>query len=138
MDIKLVTATDADNPDENDVYLDPETGDVVWFGADGSTTPEEVAQHIRVRLRMFKGEWFIDVDEGMPYFDEILEKGITDGRIAGIVSKVILGTPGVAALNSLSLNRDNSTRTLNVTFEAVLDSGHVLNSDDFGPFFVEV
>lgn len=139
MDMKLVTSVDADNPDENDIYLDPATGDAVWLGQFGDIDPVEVAQHIRMRLRMWLGEWFLDLGEGVPYLDEILEKGIDDGSIGAILKAVILGTPGVATINSLSLKRDNAARTLNVTFEAVLDNGHVLSSDDFDvPFVLEV
>lgn len=139
MDLRLVTSVDDDNPDENDVYIDPATGDVMWFGQFEDIDADEVAQHIRMRLRMWRGEWFLNADEGVPYLDEILEKGIDDGSIGAILKAVILGAPGVATINSLSLKRDNAARTLNVTFEAVLDSGHVLNSDDFDvPFVVEV
>lgn len=137
MDLQLTVSVDADNPVENDVYLDPNTGDVNWFGVD-VLDPAEVAQAIRARLRMWKGEWFADVDEGTPYLDEIFEKGITDGRIAYILTQVIAGTPAVSAVSSLSLDRNNSTRNLNVTFVAVLATGYVLTSADFGEFIVEV
>lgn len=139
MDIKLVTSTDSTNPDENDFALDGPNGDFVWFSsADGTPTPEEVAQHIRCRLRMWRGEDSAAPDEGTPYLDAILEKGVSDGRVASILRGIILATPGVARINSFSTELDKTTSVLNVKFEAVLDSGHVLNSDDFGPFIVEV
>lgn len=136
MDLKLVYVVDADNPTEGDLQL--VDGDLVWMGADGTTTAEEVAQRIRTRLRMFKGEWFANEDEGVPYFDEILEKGVADGRVEAIIRAVILGTPGVASLNSYVHERDESTRSLTISFEAVTDDGFVFSSADFGPFTVGV
>ena len=137
MDVLLTTVVDADNPVENDLYLDPATGDVAWVGID-AIDPAEVAQYIRCRLRMWKGEWFADLNEGVPYLDEIFEKGVADGRIAYILTQVIAGTPGVSSVSSFSLARDKAARRLNVTFEAVLDTGYVLSSADFGEFIVEV
>jgi hypothetical protein len=138
MDIKLVSQVDATNPDENDIALDGPNGDVVWLGTSGALDPEEVAQHIRVRLRFWKGEDVAAPDEGTPYLDAILDKGASDGRIASILRRIVLGTPGVASINSFSTELDKAESVLIVKFEAVLDGGHVLNSDDFGPFIAEV
>ena len=138
MDIKLVSQVDATNPNENDIALTAPGGDVIWLGASGVIDPQEVAQHIKCRLRLWKTDEVTSPDEGMPYLDEILDKGVPESRIAIFVRQMILGTPGVSSLASLSLNVVKDARTLNVSFVAVLDSGHVLNSDDFGPFILEV
>ncbi len=122
LDIKL---------EDDDIYIDPDTGDVVWI--EGA---EAIAQHIRCRLRMFKGEWFHNTDEGVPWFDEILEKGISDGRIAGILRQVIEGTPGVLEVTSLVLVRNREERSLAVTFEASTDEGVNIVSTDYGVFEV--
>lgn len=123
MDIKL--------DDTGDIAI--ESGDVVWI--EGA---EAIAQHIRCRLRMFKGEWFLNEDEGVPWFDEIFEKGVEDGRIAAILRQVILGTPGVTSLTSLAISHDRATREMTVTFEATTDLGVDITSADYGPFVVEV
>jgi hypothetical protein len=136
MDLKLTVVVDDENPIEGDLHLSG--GDVVWFGLDGKLSPEEIAQSIRVRLRMWKGEWFLNPDEGTPYYEEILEKGIEDGRVGAILRRIILDVPGVASINAFSLNRDNQARTLTVTFEVITDGGYVLHSSDFGPFVVVV
>jgi hypothetical protein len=131
MDVKLTVTEDVDNPVAGDLYLD--AGDVSWI--DGA---EAVAQHIRCRLRMFHGEWFLNEDEGTPWFDSILEKGITDGRIASILRRVIAGTPGVVSVSNVSLTRDSSARQLDVEFECVTDEGVTITSDDYGPFVVPI
>jgi hypothetical protein len=132
MNIKLTTTTDVDNPIEGDLHL--EGGDFVWM----QDTDEEIAQRIRCRLGMFKGEWFVNPDEGVPYFEEILEKGVNDGRVAAILRGVILGTPGVASLNRFTVERDNENRALTLQFEAVRETGSILRSEEFGDFIVDV
>jgi hypothetical protein len=137
MNLKLTPAdeVDVDNPVEGDLHLS--SGDVVWLGKDGFD-PAEFAQRIRCRLRMFKNEWFLNTDEGVPYFDEIFEKGITDGRVVSIIQGVIVGTPGVVSAFVTIDDRDRAARTISVSFEAELENGYVLKSTDFAPFVVEV
>jgi hypothetical protein len=129
LDIKVTYETDDDNTIAGDLHLTD--GDVVWI--DGA---EAVAQHIRARLKMFKGEWFLNEDEGVPWFDEIFEKGTTDARISAILRQVILGTPGVTTLTSLTLERNRAERSLAVTFEAVTDEGVNIVSSDYGEFSI--
>lgn len=134
MNLKLTTAADvdADNPIEGDLHLTE--GDMTWM----DDTDEEVAQRIRCRIEMFKLEWFVNPDEGVPAYEEIFEKGTSDDRIAAIYRQVILGTPGIASLPVLTLERDNVERSLTLAFEAVRENGSILRSADFAPFVVEV
>lgn len=134
MDLRLVTPEEAAapgtiNPVEGDLYLD-EHGDVPWL--DGR---DAIAQHIRIRLRFFYGEWFQNTDEGIPYFQELLEKGAQD-RAEAILRKVVLGTPGVVALNAFAVVFDNAKRSGVVTFEAAISDGSALVSGDYGTFVV--
>ena len=70
---RLVRAADigADNPTEHDLYL--EGGDLQTI--DDS---EATAQGIKTRLLFFKGESFEDQREGVPYYQELLRKGLAD------------------------------------------------------------
>ncbi len=128
MDLRLVTATDGDNPNVGDLKLD-ENGQI-------TLTPDlesAVAQHIAVRLRMFFGEWFLDARQGVPYFELILVKNPDIGRITGIFRSIALETPGVAAVERLALDLDATTRILTVSdLRIKLDNGATLTSADFG------
>jgi len=139
LDIKLTNETDDDNDTLGDLHLTD--GDVVWI--DGA---EAVAQHVRCRLRMFKGEWFLNEDEGVPYFedddapnlDAIFKKGMPDTRISQILRQVVLGTPGITSVTSLTLERNRSERHLSVVFEAVTDDGVSIQSSDYGEFIIKI
>lgn len=132
MDIRLVGTIDGSNPDVDDLYLNSH-GDLEWV-----TGEDAIAQHIRIRLRFFKGEWFLNTGEGLPYFQEILQKGTSRARIEALFRKTITGTPGVSGLNAFSMQYDGTTRALTLTFEAQLDEGGTLESTDYPPFVLEV
>jgi len=132
MDIKLAYKVDANNPIVDDLFLD-DNGQLAWtIGA------EAIAQHIRIRLRFFKGEWFLDPDEGIPYFQEVFKKQTGRDRVEKILRKAITDTPGVAKLLKFSATYEASNRSLHVIFDALLDTGKVLKSTDFGLFILRV
>ncbi|MHB8736320.1 MAG: hypothetical protein ACYC6M_13545 [Terriglobales bacterium] len=87
---------------------------------------DAIAQHLRMRLRLVRGEWFLDLDAGTDYPGVIWKKGATDAQVAAELKRVILGTDGVAALRAFALTRDNTSRTATVTFDAQLDTGALI------------
>jgi len=103
MDLKLTTDGD----------LDFSTGDLILL-----EHPDDIAQHLRIRLRFFLGEWFLDQRIGIPYFEKILIKNPNEAVIRSIYRDVILTTPGVEALRSLELSYDEILRKLTVEFDA--------------------
>ena len=84
---------------------------------------EAIAQHCEIRLRTFKGEWFLDTRIGVPWFEEILKKAPQLGVVSGILKQVILGTPGILSLQTFDIDFDLPTRELLVTFEAATTDG---------------
>lgn len=59
-------------------------------------SPECVAQAVLTRLRLYRGEWFLDTREGLDR-DRILGYGTQATRDAEIKAR-ISGTPGVASI----------------------------------------
>lgn len=64
-------------------------------------SPSCVAQAILTRLRLWAGEWFLDLSEGTPYKEQVLGYG-TQGTRDLAIKERILGTPGVTELLSYS------------------------------------
>ncbi|CAN0620561.1 conserved protein of unknown function [Burkholderia multivorans] len=77
-------------------------------------TPETVAQAVLTRLRLLRGEWFLDTTAGMPWSTEVLGKG-TSSTYDAAIRECILGTTGVTEITSYSSTRDPDTRALSVT-----------------------
>lgn len=90
--------------------------------ADGAS----VVQAIRVALQRFKGEWFLNVEDGMPYFEDILVKNPNLGQVHRRFVDHIESVAGVDRVETLTLNLNSETRELFVTFEALLDLGELV------------
>jgi hypothetical protein len=116
-----------------DLQIDEDRNFVINNG-DVSMTPtddEGIAQNIVQRLRILKGEWFLDRTVGLPYFEIILEKNPDSNLVATIIKNTILETKGVTKLNKFSLYFDNKARKASVTFEVTTENGATLaNSEE--------
>ena len=71
--------------------------------------PDAPAQAVKTRLNLRLGEWFLDTSAGTPYNTQILGK-YTSGTRDMAVRTRILGTQGVAQIDSYSSSFDPNTR----------------------------
>jgi len=83
-------------------------------------------QAVTTRLRLFKGEWFLNLDSGVPWFQRVFVKPARLGEIERIIRSTILQTEGVDKLTKFDLVFDSSTRKLSVGFE-----GTTIYGDEF-------
>lgn len=94
-----------------------ENGDLVK-----TTGADLIRQLWLIRVRVFKGEWVLDVDSGVPYVQEVLAKSANNRRLDEIFRDMTLATPGVLAVQSIAFSEiDVLTRTISVTVEAVIE-----------------
>lgn len=118
-------------PVGRDLALDAATADFLLNKGDLYLTTEyqAISQDVRLRLRFFEGEWFLDLDAGVPYFQSILVKSPNLDVIRDVISDAILEAPGVRSITSLNLDFDKATRELSVTGSVNTDLGELnLNS----------
>ena len=111
-----------------DIKLDPATHDLTVENFDFGLVDDadRVRQQIAIRLQFFKGEWFLDLDFGVPWFQEILGvKPPPLDRIEDIIRTQVLSTPDVLELESLELDYIGATRTLAVSLRAKTTFGTV-------------
>lgn len=87
-----------------------------------------VLQDILCRLRTFEGEWFLNVNLGLPYFQQVLVKNPDVALVAAEYKETILTTPGVKSLDKFTLDIDRLTRRLFVTFTCSTVAGKVTYS----------
>ncbi|MDK1020043.1 MAG: hypothetical protein QGD90_00205 [Candidatus Hydrogenedentes bacterium] len=101
-----------------DLGLDVTTNDLVFTGRNLTTVSGAalVAQRLKVILQLFKGEWFLDADAGIPWFQEILEKGVDVTVVDAILRAAILGVTDVNRLLIYSSEIDAAARTISVAF----------------------
>lgn len=77
---------------------------------------DEVVQMLRQELRFFFTEWFLDLNQGVPYYEEITVKNPNLQRLAAIFKDKILSIPGVLELISFDLTYENP-RELHLSFQ---------------------
>jgi hypothetical protein len=76
-------------------------------------SPECVAQAVATRLRLLRGEWFLDLSEGTPYAPAVLGKHTRESYDFAIRRR-ILETEGVTDIEEYESVFDGETRKLTV------------------------
>lgn len=79
---------------------------------------EQVRQQLLIKLKLWRGEWFLDTEFGTPYIQQILGKQLTLSGALAALRKSILEVEGVRQIVSFSYKFNNQTRFLQVEFTA--------------------
>jgi len=87
---------------------------------------EIVEQRLRQALLTFKGEWFLNVDLGIPYYQEILGQKNSIDSVKAILINAIKKVDGVKELVELNLNLNEQNNVLVVQLNIIDDANNVL------------
>jgi hypothetical protein len=95
--------------------------------------PEAVIQRIRIRFRLWRGEWFLDTRIGVPYREQVLVKNPDKPLVSALFRRVVAETPGVQNVEALDAVYDRRARSVLVNARATLTDGAlvVINSEPF-------
>lgn len=118
-----------------DITLNVNTNDLILDGGNDLMiidNAERVAQQIRIKLKTFKEEWFLDNTFGVPYFESIFVKNPSEELIRNILRAQIKEVDDVESVDSITLEIDNATRTLTVDFETSTAYGLVTGKEVLG------
>ncbi len=91
-----------------------ENGDIVTSGRQFAVEGDAVARNVRHRLRLFLGEYYLDISDGTPWFQAILGKTPQDVAELNLKNR-ILTTPGVATIQRFAFRTDRNERRITVT-----------------------
>ena len=80
---------------------------------------EAVAQSVLTRLRMWLHEWYLDTNDGTPYYQQVLGKHTQTEAVQAIYQR-IRETAGVNRITEFSTAFDPDTRKLRI--EVTLDT----------------
>lgn len=112
--------------DPIDWKLDPTTHDlVITTDLAWTSGTEAVAQGCKIVVGMIEGEWFADLDEGVPYLERstvpasraLLGQKFNPEKTRAAMRPELLSVPGVTNINYLNPTFDRKTREMTVDFE---------------------
>jgi len=84
---------------------------------------EAVRQRVLQRLRLYRGESFIDAEAGVPYLTDLLGERLPSALAGSIIADQIRGVRGVVAVANVDAQLDPATRRLSVSADVSADDG---------------
>lgn len=92
-----------------------DSGDIAASGTQFIGGREEIAQTVLTRYRLFLGEYFRDVTDGTPWYQQILGKFTSLANAEAALRGRASRTGGVIRLTSFSADFDINTRKYSVS-----------------------
>lgn len=92
-----------------------------------SDSAQTVAQKVVQRLRLWEGEWFLDVTAGTPWKARVLGRKYSK-NIVQIIKQRIEETEGVQSVSSLDVSFDGNSRNLKITAHIMTEWGGAIVS----------
>jgi hypothetical protein len=111
-----------------DLALDPLDGDIVIAGGDLALVhgADAVAQDIKLRVALFKGEWPLDTRVGIDYRTLFFERRPPDQVVRAVFTQVLRETGGVASVDRLQIGFARAERSLNISATVTTTAGEVV------------
>ena len=110
-----------------DLALDQQTGDLILYNFDLGLVDKlnQVIQNLAIRLRFIRGEWFLNIDAGIPYYQYFFVKKPNRIQIESFIINEIVTTRNISQLTEFSSGYDAVYRRFRVRFKAISDYGVV-------------
>lgn len=115
-----------------DLALDPVTGDLALSAGKAALTSggDAVAQRLRLRLALWRGEYVLDQGVGIPYVDLLGRKGGAPALLESYLRQAAASCPGVDALEAFTLALGSDRRAV-VSLRAHARGGEPVTLDAF-------
>jgi hypothetical protein len=105
-----------------DVYFD-DSGDLVE-----ASGPQETTENSKFRLQIIAGELFEDERPGVPWLTDMVDPQVSIDAKKQILRAVVLSTPGIQSLDSLTIAVNDITGTAEVAFSGTANNGESFNT----------
>jgi hypothetical protein len=111
-----------------DIALDPITNDLVFeqFDFDLVDDTRQIMQNLGIRLRFFLGEWYLNINIGVPYYQFFFIKAPNQIQIESILMEEIVNTRGIIEITKFQADFNERSRRFSVNFGARSISGEEL------------
>jgi hypothetical protein len=81
----------------------------------------EVVQAAKIAILFIRGDWFLNLLEGLPWFTEMFNTQVSFTTKRDYIKEAILNTYGVTRIDSFNFGPDNSERKANISFKVLTD-----------------
>jgi len=111
-----------------DIALDKKTHDLIFEDFDFKLYEEtdQIMQNLNIRLRFFLGEWFLDILQGLPYYESFFIKAPNLIHADAYLKNEILTTRGIVEITEFETSFEPKKRVYRVKFSAISISGEPL------------
>lgn len=75
-----------------------------------------VAQAAMIRLKTFAGEWFQDLDRGVPMYEDVLGQPFDETKVRAAFYNELIDTEHVITVTEFTLSFNSETRHLTVSW----------------------
>jgi hypothetical protein len=96
---------------------------------------EAISQRLRIRFRLWRGDWFLNTLEGIPYNEIVLRKRTSPGLRREVFRRAALRMHGIRDVLSMDVAIDGRTRALSVRAELLLEDLTTLPFVETPPLF---
>lgn len=100
---------------------------IIDFDLQLTTDEQAIAQRVKQALLLFKGEWFLDRDLGIPYYEDILGLKNSIDSVRAVFVKAIRSVDGVKDLTEFNIEFNDATRTLGIKLTIIDDLSNEIN-----------
>ena len=114
-----------------DIALDQSTSDLKFSNFDFSLFDgiDQISQNLFIRLKFVLGEWFLDITQGIPYYEDIFKKNPNQIIIENVFKQEIVSTRGVEEILSFEADFNREKRIFYVNFSVRVVSGEQLEQE---------
>jgi hypothetical protein len=115
-----------------DFAIDPQSNSFLREGKGFRLTGERLeylAQKVRCAISLFLGEWYLNVNLGVPYIPKFGNKQEHRPLVESVLQDRITSVEGVQRLTYFTSKFDQAKRTLSITFTAETDAGTLERSE---------
>lgn len=92
-----------------------------------TTDKQILKQALMQELQVFKGDWFLDIDKGLPYYQDILGQRNSIDSVRAIFIEAVKSVSGVKEIIDLELNLNGKDRTLDVALTVLDEYNNSIN-----------
>ena len=85
--------------------------------------PEYIRQKLSARFKFFKREWFLNQNEGVPYYEQVFIHNPDQDVIKSLFRRIIIKCPGITTLPRYAMTLDPATRRAAFAFLAKCEGG---------------